>query len=312
MNKNSKILVTGANGVVGKSLVEELAQQGFNQLILVDKDNLDLTIREKVFHFFKENKIDYVFHVAAKVGGIKNNLENPVEYFRDNLLINTNVIDACFEEKIKKLIVLNSATIYPKNKKSPNEEDFFSNKLEEENEAYGLSKICAIKLCEYYNKQYETNFINLVSTNIYGKNSSFDPEKTNLVPALISKFHEAKINNQKQVTVWGTGNAIRELIYAKDLAKLLILSMQKINKNDCVNGLLNCGLNDKHSIREIALEIKKIVGFNGEIKFDHTKPEGIKKRTIDSSKFNELIKLKKRTPLSEGLREVYEGYLKII
>lgn len=310
MNKNSKILITGAKGMVGKNLTKELENQGYTNLVLSSHNTLDLIKREEVFNFFKKNKPEYIFHLASKVGGIKDNLEHPVEFMRDNIILNTNVIDAGFNSNVKKLIILNSATIYSTKLDFPKEENLFEGKLEKENEAYGLSKICGIKLCEYYNKEYNTNFINLATTNIYGEFSKFNVNKSNVVAALIMRFHSAKINNKKDVKIWGSGNVRREFIYAMDLSKLMILAMNKINKKDTENGLLNCGLNDEFSIKELAETIKKIVGFSGEIIFDTTKPEGVKRRAIDSSKFQKLINFKEKTSLEEGLKEMYEYYLR--
>jgi len=310
MNKNSKILITGSGGMVGKNLINELRNQRYKNLILTNYNNLNLCNRDKVFDFFKKNKPEYVFHTASKVGGINDNLERPVEFLRENLLINTNVIDACFKEKIKKLIILNSATIYPTNLEYPNEKNLFEGHLEKENEAYALSKFYAIKLCEYYNKEYGTNFINLASTNIYGRYSKFDSEKSNVIAALIKRFHDSKVENKKEVTVWGSGNAKRELINAKDLSRLIILVMEKITEKNTEKGLLNCGFNDEFSIKDIAEKIKKITGFTGKLIFDKTKPEGIKRRVMNSEKFQKLIKLQNRTPIEEGLKEMYKYYLK--
>lgn len=308
MNKNSKILITGSEGMVGKNLINELNNKGYKNLILVDKNNLNLIKREEVLNFFDNQKPEYVFHLASKVGGIKDNIEKPVEYFRDNLLLNTNVIDSCFNSKVKKIIILNSATIYPSNIELPVEEDFFLGKLEPENEAYALSKIYAIKLCEYYNKEYNTNFINLVSTNIYGRYSRFD-STSNVIASLLMRFHEAKIKNKKEVVVWGTGNAKREFIYTKDLSNLLISAMVRLNKQDCINSILNCGVGGEFSISKLAEEIKKVTQFNGKIIFDLTKPEGVKRRAMNSDRFRKLIKIKNKTNLEDGLKEMYNYYL---
>jgi GDP-L-fucose synthase len=312
MEIDSKILITGSEGMVGKNLILELIKQGYKNLIFLDKKEVDLMNREEVFDFFKKFNPEYVFHNAARVGGIKENLEKPVEYLRDNLLININVIDACFQFKIKKLIVLNSATIYPENKEHPSERDFFSGELEKENEAYGLSKICSVKLCEYYNREYDTNFINVASTNIYGEFSKFEEGKSNIIPSLIKRFNDAKIRKNPNVVVWGSGNAIREVIYVGDLVKLLILVANKINKEDTFKGLINCGLGNEVTIKEIANIIKKVVKFKGEIFFDITKPEGIKKRTINSNLFKEKIgkEFDEITSLENGIRRCYKYFKK--
>jgi len=204
MKINSRILITGSEGMVGKNLLNILKENGYKNLFPVDKKQIDLCDRKAVFDFFKKIKPEYVFHIAAKVGGIKDNSDNPVEYLKDNVIINTNVIEVCSMIKIKKLLILNSATIYPSNKEYPLEEDFFSGKLEKENEAYALSKVYSIKLCEYYNKEYGTNFLNFVSTNIYGEFAKFEEGKSNVIASLIKRFYEAKTQNNRKVVVWGS------------------------------------------------------------------------------------------------------------
>lgn len=309
MNKNSRILITGSEGMVGKALSKELKNLDFNNVILVDKKKIDLTDREKTISFFKKNKPEYIFHAASKVGGIMDNIEKPVEFLRDNLLINTNVLDAAFICKAKKMISLNSATIYSNKLNNPSEDDLFREKIEEENESYALSKLIALKLSEYYNKEYNTEFISLALPNLYGEYAKFDIKRANVVAALISKFHKAKKEKMEKVSVWGSGKAIREFIYSKDLAKILILSMIHIKKNDTVNGILNCGSDDIFTIKELALVIKKIIGFEGVIEFDISKPEGAKKRTLNSDRFKKIIKLKQRTSLEDGIKSTYRYFL---
>lgn len=311
MNKNSKILITGANGMVGKVLSIELQRAGFKKLILVNHGNLNLIDRKKTIKFFKRKRPDYVFHIAAKVGGIQDNMKRPVEFLRDNILINTNVIDAAFACNAKKLINLSSATIYSNKIDLPSENDLFKEKLEEGNEAYALSKLIGLKLCEYYNKEYGTNFITLASSNIYGEYAKFDPNKSNVVAALIMRFHEAKKNSYEEVVVWGSGKAKREFVYARDLARIMISSMTKLNAKDTQNGLLNCGFNDEFSIKELAETISKTIGFQGKIVFDKTKPEGVKRRVLNSDKFQELVKLKNKTSLKNGLKNTYKYFLNL-
>ena len=309
MDKNSKILITGAEGLVGKSLVKELKNQGYENLILAGRNNLNLTKREEVFEFFKKESPEYIFHTAAKVGGIKENIENPVEFLRDNILINTNVIDAAFMCKTEKMINISSATIYPSKINTPSEEDLFEGKIEEENEAYALSKIVGLKLCEYFNREYNANFITLISPNLYGGYSKFDPSKSNAVAALIVRFHAAKENNLLNVVVWGSGDAQREFLYIGDLAKIMIESMKSIKKEDTFRGAINCGLGKDISIRELAVMIKKIIGFQGELIFDKTKPEGVKKRRLNSSRIKKLLKNVEDTPIEEGLKITYDYFL---
>ena len=309
MNKSSRILITGAKGMIGKNLIKELKGQGYVNLILISHEKLNLTERKSVFSLFEEESPEYVFHVAAKVGGIKDNMEQPVEYLRDNVLINTNVIDAAFRYNVKKLINISSATIYPGRINLPKEEDLFKEELEKGNEAYALSKILGLKLCEYYNKEYNTDFITLAIPNLYGEYSRFDTNKSNVVAALIMKFNKAKKENLKQIDVWGSGEAIREFVYAGDLVKAMVVVMNRINKEETVSGLLNYGFNQEISIKSLAFAIRSIVGFKGEIKFDITKPEGIKKRALDSSRFQKLTQLKDNTSLEEGLEKTYNYFL---
>ncbi len=310
MNKKSKVLITGTGGMVGKILSEELERDGFENLVLINRNNLDLMDREKTIEFFKEQKPKYVFHVAARVGGIKDNITKPVEFLRDNLLINVNVIDATFICKAKKMINISSATIYTNRINTPSEKDLFKGKIEEGNEAYAISKIAGLKLCEYYNREYNTNFITLVAPNIYGEYSKFDPDKSNVVAALIVRFYEAKNNNFNNVEVWGSGNAEREFLYVKDLANIMIESMKNMNKEDAFYGILNCGLEQEISIRELAMTIKEIIGFKGDIFFDKTKPEGVKRRSLNSSKIKGMLKNIKHTSFGDGLKNTYDYYLK--
>jgi len=311
MKKEDKILITGGRGMVGKNLILKLRNLGFENLIFPSMKELDLRNREEVFQFFNQEKIDYVFHLAAKVGGIKSNMNNPVEYLRDNLLLNTNIIDACYKFKIKKLINLGSSCIYPKNCLQPmKEEDLLSGKLEPTNEGYALSKICSLKLCKYYNEQYGTNFISLMPPNMYGEYEKFDEEHSHVLAALLKRFHEAKINGDNYISVWGTGDVKREFLYVGDMVEGLIFSMDKLKVENLVNNcFLNCGSGEEISIKELAFKIKEIVGFEGEIKFDVNKPEGMVRKLLDSSRFN-FLSFRHEINLEEGIKKTYEYFKK--
>lgn len=312
MEKNSKILVTGANGMVGRNLVLKLRELGFNNILTPTSKDIDLKKRDLVFDLFKKESFDYVFHLAAKVGGIRANIENPVEFLRDNLLINTNVIDACYKFKIKKLVNLGSSCIYPKECLQPMKEEYLlSDKLEPTNEGYALSKISSLKLCKYYNEQYKTNFISLMPPNMYGRYEKFDLNHSHVLSALIMRFHDSKTKNEESISVWGTGEARREFLNVKDMANALIFGMEKIEVFDLFdNCFLNCGSMEEISIRNLAYKIKEIVGFNGRIEFDETKPEGMKRKMLDCNRiFN--LGFKPKISLNEGIKELYSYYLKI-
>lgn len=313
MEKDSKILVTGGHGMVGKNLILKLRRLGFNNILSPSSKELDLRDRSVVFDFFNKELFDYVFHLAAKVGGIKANIENPVEFLRDNLLLNTNVIDASHKYGVKKIINLGSSCIYPKESPQPMKEDYLlSGKLEPTNEGYALSKISSLKLCKYYNEQYKTNFISLMPPNLYGEYEKFDENHSHVLSALIKRFDDAKNKSDPSLSVWGTGNVRREFMYAGDLADALIFSMDNLGVEDLVdNCFLNCGSGKDISIKDLAYKIKDVIGYKGEIIFDPSKPEGMKMKLLDVSKlknkgFND------KTELDEGIKKTYEYYLKTL
>jgi|APSaa5957512622_1039677.scaffolds.fasta_scaffold05123_7 GDP-L-fucose synthase len=313
MGKNSKILITGARGLVGIDLIEELKKEGFQNLIYPTSKELDLREREKVFSFFEKEKPDYVFHLAAVVGGIKANMNFPVEFLKNNLLLNTNLIDACFKHNVKKLINLGSSCIYPKLAEQPlKESSLLSGKFEPTNEGYALSKITSLKLCEYYNREYNTNFISLIPPNLYGKNEKFDLEKSHVLSSLIKRFHESKINNLPEIEIWGTGDAQREFLYSGDLVKGLLFAMENISTEDLYEkGFLNIGSDQEISIKDLSFLIKEVVGFEGKIIFDHSKPEGMKRKILDTSKIKKLG-FSCNTPLKEGIEKTYQAYLNLL
>lgn len=313
MNKNSKIFISGSQGMVGRNLVEKMDSLGFKNLIYLSSTELDLTQRQDVFAFFKKEKPEYVIHLAARVGGINANIKFPVEFLRDNLLINTNIIDACYEFKVKKLLNLGSSCIYPKDNPQPMKEtDLMRSYLEPTNEGYSLSKICSLKLCQYYNTEYGTNYISLMPPNLYGKYDKFDAEHSHVISSLLMRIHEAKETGQQEVAVWGSGKAKREFMYVEDLVDTIIFSMQNINKQDLVNNcFINIGSNKEISIKELALLIKKIVKYQGSIKFDQTKPEGMKRKLLDSSLFNTFYP-RAKVSIEDGIKMTYEYFQEYI
>jgi GDP-L-fucose synthase len=310
MEKNSKIYISGSRGMVGKNLIEKLENLGYKNLIDLPSSELDLTKRDEVFEFFNQERPEYVIHLAARVGGINANIKFPVEFLKDNLLINTNVIDACYQFKVKKLLNLGSSCIYPKNNPQPMKEtDLMRSYLEPTNEGYALSKICSLKLCQYYNIEYDTNFISLMPPNLYGKYDKFHTEYSHVISSLLMRIHEAKVTKQAEVIVWGSGNAKREFMYVGDLVEIIIFSMNKIERKDLVdNCFINVGSNEEISIKDLAYLIKKIVKYEGLIKFDESKPEGMKRKLLDSSLFNKIWK-KKNLSIEEGIRNSYNYYL---
>ena len=255
MNKKSKILVTGAGGMVGKTLVNELKIKGFLNLLTPNSKELNLKNKDEVEPYFMKHEPEYVFHLAAKVGGIKANMNYPAEFLYENLFIQSNVIEASRKFKVKKLLFLGSSCIYPKDSSQPmNEELLLSNKLEPTNEAYAIAKIAGLKMCEYYNKQYGTNFISLMPCNLYGYNDHFEPENSHVISALILKFHEAKLENKDFVEVWGSGNPRRELLFVEDVADAMIYFMLNYDAKDLMP-FINIGYGEDISIKELAFMI---------------------------------------------------------
>jgi len=308
MHKNAKIYVAGHNGMLGSSIVRILRSNGYQNLIYKRSFELDLKNQNEVNNFFENEKPEYVFLVAAKVGGIGANIEKPAEFLYDNLMINANIIEAAYQNKVSKLLFLGSSCIYPRLSKQPMKEDYLlDGKLEPTNEGYALGKIAGIKLCEFYNKQYNTNFISAMPPNLYGENDNFDPKHSHVIGALIRKFHTAKINNEKEVIMWGTGSARREFMYVDDAADACLFLMNNYNKNEHIN----IGADEDIKIIELAELIKQITGFKGNIIKDTTKPDGMPKKLMDSSKMHNLG-WKNKISLLEGLKKTYAFYLKSI
>ena len=284
MEKESKIYVAGHNGMVGSAIVKELKKQGYNNIITRSHKELDLCKQDDVEDFFKNEKPEYVFLAAAKVGGIIANQEALADFMYENMMIEMNVIHSAWKNGCKKLEFLGSSCIYPRMAKQPMKESYLlTGELEKTNEAYALAKISGLKYCEYLNKQYGTNYISLMPTNLYGPNDNYHPTHSHVIPALIRRFHEAKQNEDKSVTCWGDGSPLREFLYVDDLANLCVFLMNNYSGNETVNA----GTGKEISIKELTELVAKIVGYNGEILWDTSKPNGTPRKLLDISKLEE-------------------------
>lgn len=304
MDVNSKIYVAGHRGMVGSAIVRKLKTEGFKHILTATSKELDLTNQADVNSWFEKHKPDYVFVAAAKVGGIYANNTYRADFLYQNLMIECNVIHAAYLHKIKKLLFLGSTCIYPKMAPQPLKEDYLlSGYLEETNEPYAIAKIAGIKLCESYKRQYGCNFISAMPTNLYGPNDNYDLNKSHVLPALIRKFHEAKMNNLPEVVMWGTGSPYREFLHADDLADALFFLMQNYEGEQFVN----CGSGEEITIKDLALLVKDIVGYDGEIVHDTSKPDGTPRKLTDVSKLHALG-WKHKISLQEGVRKVYEDF----
>lgn len=305
MKKEDKIYIAGHNGMVGSSIVRKLEQEGFSNLITRSSKELNLINQTDVLAFFEENKPDYVFLAAAKVGGIQANNTYKGDFLYDNLMIQTNVIHAAHTHGVKKLLFLGSSCIYPKFAQQPISEDsLLTGTLEPTNEPYAIAKIAGIKLCDAYRDQYGANFISAMPTNLYGPNDNYDLSNSHVLPAMIRKFHEAKNNGGKEVVVWGTGKPMREFLYVDDLAEACYFLMENYNEP----GAINVGTGSDITIADLARLVKKIVGFEGEIVFDTSKPDGTPKKQLDVSRINRLG-WKATTELEAGIRKAYSSFL---
>lgn len=304
MNYDSLIYVAGHTGLVGSAIVRRLNQEGYRRIIVKPSAELDLRNQQAVEEFFKIHQPEYVFLAAAKVGGINANHKYPAGFIYDNLMIQTNVIEAAYRHNVKKLLFLGSSCIYPKFARQPIKEGYLlTGELEPTNDAYAIAKIAGIKMCQAYHKQYDANFISVMPTNLYGPNDNFDLETAHVLPALIRKFHEAKINKREEVIVWGTGKVRREFLHVDDLADAVVFLMNHYDKDE----IINIGVGEDISILELAELIKKVVGFKGNIVFDQSKPDGTPRKLLDVSKLNGLG-WKARIGLEEGIRMTYECF----
>lgn len=302
MNKNDKIYIAGHRGMVGSAIVRILKKNGFTNLVVKTSKELDLRNQQNVQLFFHAEQPDYVFIAAAKVGGILANNTYRGEFLYDNLMIQNNIIDAAYRKKVKKLLFLGSSCIYPKDATQPiREEALLTGLLESTNEPYAIAKIAGIKLCEAYRAQYGCNFISAMPTNLYGPNDNYDLTNSHVLPALLRKMLAAKINGLPVVEIWGTGNPLREFLHVDDLAEACYFLMQ--NYND--GGFVNIGCGNDISISDLALLIKKIVGFKGEIIFNTSKPDGTFRKLLDVSKIAELG-WSSKISLEDGIKQVYK------
>ena len=305
MNKDSKIYVAGHNGMVGSAIVRELKKEGYNNLILKSHRELDLTRQIDVESFFSKEKPEYVFLAAAKVGGIGANCAALADFMYENMILEMNVINAAWKNSCKKLEFLGSSCIYPRMAAQPIKEEYLlTGELEKTNEAYALAKISGLKYCDFLNKQYGTDYISVMPTNLYGPNDNYHLEHSHVLPALIRRFHEAKINGAKEVTCWGDGSPLREFLYVDDLAELCVYLMNNYSGNETVNA----GTGKEISIKDLTKLVAKIVGYNGEIKWDTTKPNGTPRKLLDVTKAYKLG-WKYKTELEDGIKLAYEDFL---
>jgi GDP-L-fucose synthase len=302
MNKTAKIYVAGHRGMVGSALVRKLQAEGYQRLVLRTSAELDLTNQQAVANFFADEQPDYVFLAAAKVGGIQANNTYRADFIYQNLMIETNVIHSAYINKVTKLLFLGSSCIYPKLAPQPLKEDYLlTGLLEPTNEPYAIAKIAGIKLCEAYRSQYGCNFISVMPTNLYGTNDHYDLNNSHVLPALLRKFHTAKIDNAPAVEVWGSGTPKREFLHVDDLAEACFYLMQTYDEAE----LINIGTGEDISINDLALLIKDIVGYSGELRFDATKPDGTPRKLMDVSKLHALG-WQHKIDLAEGIRAVYD------
>lgn len=304
MKKDSKIYIAGHRGLVGSAIVRALEKQGYENLILRARGKLELLDQKAVADFFKKEKPEYVFLAAAKVGGILANKTYPADFIYQNLQVQNNVIHNSYLHGVKKLLFLGSSCVYPRQCPQPIKEEYLlTGEFEPTNEPYAIAKIAGIKMCQAYNRQYGTNFISVMPTNLYGPNDNFDPKTSHVLPALIRKFHEAKINNQDEVIVWGTGTPKREFLHVDDLTDACVFLMNNYDNSE----IINIGTGEDISIKELAEMIKEIIGFTGEITWDATKPDGTPRKLLDVTRLHNLG-WKHRIDLQKRLETTYQLY----
>jgi len=307
MNKDTKIFIAGHEGMIGAALVRSLKAAGFNNIVTKSISQLDLTNQIEVHKFFLQEEPEYAFFAPIKEGGILANTTYPAELIYTNLQVQTNLIHLSWETKVKKLLFLGSSCIYPKFCPQPmREEALLTGLLEPTNEAYAIAKIAGIKMCQAYNKQYNTNFISVVPANIYGPYDNFDLKTSHVIPGLIRKFHQAKVEKKEDIIIWGTGNPRREFLYVDDFANACLFLMDNYDQSE----MINIGYGKDVSIRELALIIKDVTEFEGELIFDDTKPDGMLYKLLDISKMNKLGWLAK-TDLKNGLKKTYTWFKEI-
>lgn len=306
MEKGAKIYVAGHRGMVGSAIVRSLEAQGYHNLVLRSSKELDLRRQADVEAFFESEKPDYVFLAAAKVGGIMGNSLHPADFLYENMVLEMNAIHSAWKNGVKKLLFLGSSCIYPRLAPQPMPEScLLTSALEQTNEGYALAKISGLKYCEYLNRQYGTDYISVMPTNLYGKNDNYHPEHSHVLPALIRRFHEAKTEGKSEVVCWGTGKPLREFLYVDDLADACVYLMNTYSGNETVN----LGTGKELTIKELTELVAKVVGYEGEIKWDASKPDGTPRKLLDVSKL-EKLGWRYRTELEEGIRLTYEDFLK--
>jgi GDP-L-fucose synthase len=305
MEKNAKIYVAGHHGMVGSAIVRALEAQGYHNLVFRTSKELDLRRQDKTEEFFATEKPDYVFLAAAKVGGIMGNSRHPADFLYENMVLEMNAIHAAWQNGVKKLMFLGSSCIYPRMAPQPMKENcLLTSALEQTNEGYALAKISGLKYCEYLNRQYGTDYISVMPTNLYGKNDNYHPENSHVLPALIRRFHEAKVSGAKEVTCWGTGAPLREFLYVDDLADACVYLMNTYSGNETVN----LGTGKELTIKQLTELVAKVIGFTGEIKWDPSKPDGTPRKLLDVSKL-ESLGWHYKTELEDGIRETYQDFL---
>ena len=306
MKKDAKIYVAGHRGLVGSAIVRALEQGGYTNLLTRTHQELDLTIQPAVRAFFEKERPEYVFLAAAKVGGILANRDYPADFIRENLQVQTNVIESAHTSGVKKLLFLGSSCIYPKLAPQPIKEEYFmTGPLEETNSAYAIAKIAGIEMCQAYHRQYGSNFISAMPTNLYGPNDNFHPERSHVLPALIRRFHEAKERGAPEVAVWGSGSARREFLHVDDLGRALLFLMQQYDEPD----IINVGIGEDVSIKELAQLVRAAVGYPGTITWDTSKPDGTPQKLLDVSKIHALG-WHHTISLAEGLKSTYQWFTK--
>lgn len=325
MDKNAKIYVAGHRGLVGSAIVQNLQAAGYTNLLLRKHAELDLTNQVATATFFETEKPDYVFLAAAKVGGILANNIYPAEFIRDNLLIQSNIIHAAYVNQVKRLLFLGSSCIYPKMAPQPmKEEHLLTGPLEPTNRPYALAKIAGVEMCWSYNRQYGTKYLAAMPTNLYGPGDNYHPDNSHVIPALIRKFHEAKVSNAPTVTVWGTGTPKREFLYSNDMADACVYLMQLpddqyehlLGSDESKSGkfeppLINIGVGDDVTIKELAQTVQAVVGYEGDIVFDSTKPDGTPRKLMDVTRLNSMG-WKAPTSLKAGLKVAYQDFQALV
>ncbi|MBR3779225.1 MAG: GDP-L-fucose synthase [Clostridia bacterium] len=309
MDKNAKIYVAGHRGMVGSAIVRQLQSRGYTNIVVRTSKELDLRRQDAVERFFAEEKPEYVFLAAAKVGGIIANNRHPADFMYDNMILEMNVIHAAYENGVKKLLFLGSSCIYPRLAPQPMPEScLLTSSLEQTNEAYALAKISGLKYCEYLNRQYGTDYISVMPTNLYGINDNYHPEHSHVLPALIRRFHEAKESGATEVVCWGTGSPKREFLYADDLADACVYLMENYSAEDLGNETVNLGSGKEITIKELSELVAKTIGYTGTIRWDAEKPDGTPRKLLDVSKL-ERLGWRYKTELSEGIRMAYDDFL---